>query len=124
MQEKRDYYNNIKYNEFEEENKAELLQNANEFVKAKEEYSKRLSDLQDQKLFEGFGESAPQACLQISIVLVQGKCSFTILRSIITSFITLTKCAVCSFLTMSTKGKEIKEASWKTKLFLHSLSCY
>ena len=122
MQEKRDYYNKINYDEFKEEKKDELIVNANEFVKAKEKYSKCLSDLQDQKLFEGFGESAPQACLQISIVLVQGKCSFTILRAIITSFITLTKCAVCSFLTMSTKEKEIKEASWKTKLFF-ALPC-
>ena len=81
-----------------------------------------MSDLQDQKLYEGFGESAPQACLQIAIVLMQGKCSFTLLRAIITSFVSLTKCAVSSFLTMSTKGKEIKEASWKTKLFF-ALPC-
>ena len=122
MQEKKDYYNKINYDEFKEEGKAELRDNAKAFIKAKDEYSKLMSDLQDQKLYEGFGESAPQACLQIAIVLMQGKCSFTLLRAIITSFVSLTKCAVSSFLTMSTKGKEIKEASWKTKLFF-ALPC-
>ena len=117
MQEKRKYYNDIKYDEFKEENKAELLENANDFVKSKDKYAKLMSDLQDQKLYEGFGESAPQFSLQLCIILIQGKCSLTIFRSIVTSFVSLTKCAVNSFLTMSTKGREIKEASWKTKLF-------
>lgn len=117
MQEKKEYYNNIKYDEFKEEDKSKLLENAKKFVESKEKYAKLMSDLQDQKLYEGFAESAPQFSLQLCIIFIQGKCSLTVFRSIITSFVSLTKCAMSSFLTMSTKGREIKEGSWKTKLF-------
>ena len=70
-----------------------------------------------KSLFSGFAESAPEACLQISIILIKGRCSEAVLRSVVTSFISLSKCAVSTFLTLPTKGKEVKEASWKTKLF-------
>ena len=68
-------------------------------------------------LFEGFAESAPEALLQIAIVFIRGKCSQTVLTSIITSFLSLAKCAMSNYLTMPTKGKEVKEGGWKTKLF-------
>ena len=97
--------------------KTELMKRSETYHKLKREYTTLLNDLQTQKLFEGFAESAPEAVLQISIILTKGTCSKAVLMSVITSFVSLSKCAVSTYVSMPTKGKTVKEASWKTNLF-------
>ena len=52
-----------------------VTESAKKYHDAKCTYLKLISDFQYQRLYEGFAESAPQACLQISIILMQGKCT-------------------------------------------------
>ena len=111
------FYTDLNFDDLPVGVQTELRKRCKERREAKLQYSKLLANLQTQKLFEGFGESAPEAVLQISIVLVKGRCSQTVFMSILTSFVSLSKCAMGTYLTMPTKGKEVKEASWKTKLF-------
>ena len=111
------FYTDLDFDDLPDGIQTELRTRCNKRREAKLQYTKLLANLQTQKLFEGFGESAPEAVLQIYIVLVKGRCSKTVLMSIITSFISLSKCAMGTYLTMPTKGKDVKEASWKTKLF-------
>ena len=111
------FYTDLNFDDLPDGVQTDLRKTCKERREAKLQYSKLLADLQTQKLFEGFGESAPEAVLQISIVLVKGRCSSTVFMSILTSFVSLSKCAMGTYLTMPTKGKEVKEASWKTKLF-------
>ena len=111
------FYTKLNFDNLPDDIQTELRKKCKEHREAKLQYTKLLADLQTQKLFEGFGESAPEAVLQISIVLVKGRCSQTVLMSILTSFVSLSKCAMGTYLTMPTKGKEVKETSWKTKLF-------
>ena len=66
----------------------------------------------------GYGESAPQACLQIAIILIQGRCSLNQLFSVILSLISLSLCATQIYLTLPTKGKTFKESSWKPKYLI------
>ena len=90
----------------------DILQAGDDYVEAMEEYQKIMTQFQQMKLFEVFGESAPQATLQIAIVLQLGTLSATQLFSIITSLLSLTLGASEIMLMMETKGKEVKEASW------------
>ena len=68
--------------------------------------------------FSGYGESAPQACLQIAIILIQGRCSLNQLFSVILSLISLSLCATQIYLTLPTKGKTFKDSSWKPKYLI------
>ena len=72
-----------------------------------------MTDFQDMKLYEAFGESAPQAALQMAIILQIGSVSATQMFSIFTSLLSLTLGATEIMLMMKTKNKTIKEASWK-----------
>ena len=117
IQDHEKFYADLDFDNLPDGIQTELRTRCNKRREAKLQYTKLLANLQTQKLFEGFGESAPEAVLQIYIVLVKGRCSKTVLMSIITSFISLSKCAMGTYLTMPTKGKDVKEASWKTKLF-------
>ena len=98
--------------------KEEVVESARKHEEAKKEFSGLLSQFQYQKLYEGFAESAPQACLQIAIIIMQGKCSTTQIVSIIISLFSLAIAATDIFLTLPTKQKKLKEASWKTKFFI------
>ena len=111
------FYKKLDFDKLPDGIQNDLRKRCKERRESKLEYTKLLANLQTQKLFEGFGESAPEAVLQIYIVLVKGRCSKIVLMSIITSFISLSNCAMGTYLTMPTKGKDVKEASWKTKLF-------
>ena len=77
-----------------------------------------MTDFQTKKLYEAFGESAPQAALQISIVLQVGVLSTTQIITICTSFLSLTLGASEILLMMSTKDNPIKESSWKATWLL------
>ena len=111
------FYTKLNFDNLPDDIQSQLENRSQAYREAKKKYSTLLADLQTQKLFQGFAESAPEAVLQLSIVLIKGRCSKTVLMSIITSFVSLAKCAMSTYLTMPTKGKEVKEASWKTKLF-------
>ena len=62
---------------------------ADDFVKADNDYLKLMTEFQQIKLFDTFGESAPQAALQISIVLQDGNLSAIQVITIATSFLSL-----------------------------------
>ena len=91
---------------------------ADDFVRAKEKYMEIMTDFQKMKLYEAFGESAPQAALQIGIVLQVGTLSTTQIVTICTSFLSLTLGASEILLMMATKDKSIKESSWKATWLL------
>ena len=91
---------------------------ADDFVKADNDYLKLMTEFQQIKLFDTFGESAPQAALQISIVLQAGNLSAIQVITIGTSFLSLALGASGIFLQLATKDKQVREASWKTKWFL------
>ena len=91
---------------------------ANDYVKAKDNCLRIMTDFQKMKLYEAFGESAPQAALQISIVLQVGILSTTQIITICTSFLSLTLGASEILLMMSTKDNPIKESSWKATWLL------
>ena len=77
-----------------------------------------MTDFQRMKLFEAFGESAPQAAFQIGIVLQLGTVSSTQIFTICTSLFSLTLGASEIMLMMATKDNPIRDASWKVKWIL------
>ena len=104
MKKQKDFYNNLDFDNLETDIELKLQQCGNEYHEAREQYSTLVSDLQTQKLYEGFAESAPQFCLQMAIILVQGNSSKIQLVSTVMSLISLTICATNIFLSMPTKG--------------------
>ena len=86
---------------------------ADDYVTAKENYKQLMTDFQEMKLFEVFGESAPQVTLQVAIVLQVGSINAIQIFTILTSLLSLTLGASEILLMMKTKNKEIKEASWQ-----------
>ena len=92
---------------------AEIQKAGEDYLEAKDKYKKLMTDFQEMKLYETFGESAPQAALQIGIVLQTGSLNATQIFSIFTSLLSLTLGASEIMLMMKTKDNEFKEASWK-----------
>ena len=107
MKKQMDYYNNLDFDNLKEDIEVQLQQCGHKYHKARDEYSTLVSELQTQKLYEGFAESAPQFCLQMAIILVQGNSSKIQLVSTVMSLISLTICATDIFLSMPTKGIHI-----------------
>ena len=104
MQKQKDDYNKLDFDNLDADIKDQLLQCGHKYHEAREKYSTLVSELQTQKLYEGFAESAPQFCLQLAIMLVQGNSSKIQLVSTVMSLISLTLCATDIFLSMKTKG--------------------
>ena len=104
MKKQMDYYNNLDFDNLVPDIEVQLQQCGHEYHEAREKYSTLVSELQTQKLYEGFAESAPQFCLQMAIILVQGNSSKIQLVSTVMSLISLTLCATDIFLSMKTKG--------------------
>ena len=92
---------------------AEIQKAGEDYLEAKDKYKMLMTDFQEMKLYETFGESAPQAALQIGIVLQTGSLNATQMFSIFTSLLSLTLGASEIMLMMKTKDNEFKEASWK-----------
>ena len=71
------------------------------------------------KLYEAFGESAPQAALQISIIVQTGTLGDSTFQKVFTligiliSFFSLTLGASDLLLKMATKDNKVKQVSWK-----------
>ena len=104
MKKQMDLYNNLDFDNLETDIEVKVQQYGDEYHKAREQHSTLVSELQTQKLYEGFAESAPQFCLQMAIILVQGNSSKIQLVSTVMSLISLTLCATDIFLSMKTKG--------------------
>ena len=86
---------------------------ASDYVQAKETYTQTMTEFQELKLFEAFGEAAPQAVLQFAIVLQLGYVSPLQILTISTSLFSFSLASSEIFLMMKTQRKPIKEASWK-----------
>ena len=93
--------------------RSEIEKAASAYVEAKEAYTKNLTEFQELKLYEAFGEAAPQAVLQFSIILQLGYISPLQIVTIITSLFSFSLASSEIFLMMKTKRKLIKTASWK-----------
>ena len=96
----------------------DVKQAANDHVKANKRYLEIMTEFQRMKLFEAFGESAPQAALQLGIVLQVGTVSYTQIFTICTSLFSLTLGASEILLMLATKDKPVKETSWKVTWLL------
>ena len=68
--------------------RSEIEKAASAYVEAKEAYTKNLTEFQELKLYEAFGEAAPQAVLQFAIVLQLGYISPLQITTIIYYYIT------------------------------------
>ena len=104
MKKQMDFYNNLDFDKLEANIKVQLQECGDKYHEAREDYSTLISHLQTQRLYEGFAESAPQFCLQMAIMLIQGNSSKIQLVSTVMSLISLTLCATDIFLSMPTKG--------------------
>ena len=82
---------------------------ADDFVKFQKTYQEILTNFQNVRLFEAFGESAPQAAFQIGIVLQLGTLSGLQVFTISTSLFSLSLGASTIFLMMATKNNPIKQ---------------
>ena len=96
----------------------DIKEAAEDYDKAEQRYLEIMTDFQRMKLYEAFGESAPQAVLQLGIVLQLGTVSPIQIFTICTSLFSLTLGASEILLMMATKDKPVKEASWKATWLL------
>ena len=79
---------------------------ASDYVQAKETYTQTMTEFQELKLFEAFGEAAPQAVLQFAIVLQLGYVSPLQILTISTSLFSFSLASSEIFLMMKTKRKQ------------------
>ena len=93
--------------------RSQVKKAAFEFVQSKETYTKTMTEFQLLKLYEAFGEAAPQAVLQFSIALQLGYVSPLHILTILTSLFSFSLASSEIFLMMKTKRKPIKEATWE-----------
>ena len=85
---------------------------------AKKNYMQGVTDFQDMKLYEAFGEAAPQAILQFAVVLQIGYVSPVQVLTIITSLFTFSLASAEVFLMMKTKNNPIKDSTWRETFIL------
>ena len=99
----------------------EMICVAKNYNDAKIDFVETLSKFQKHRLFEAFGESAPQASLQVNILLRTGifatENGIRIISTII-SMLSLSTAATDMYLTMPTRGKDYKESTWKVQWLL------
>ena len=76
-----------------------------------------MGQFQKQRLYEAFGESAPQAALQLSIIFQQGFSTNFQILTICVSLVALALSASDIYMKMPTKGIEIKQDDWRNKYF-------
>jgi len=122
MMEEIDFYSNLDYDNLPSDIKGQLEPSSKNYHDAKDKYNDIMSELKTMKLFDGFFSSAPQFCVQTSILFMLGEFSATQLISVVGSLISLCLAATDIFLTLPTKGKQLKEGTWKPK-FLIVLPC-
>ena len=91
---------------------------AKDYAGARNAFSSLKTEFQEMKLYEAFGEAAPQAVLQFSIILQLGYITPLQCFTIATSIFSFSLNSATIFLLMKTKRRDIKEASAKTLLFV------
>ena len=122
MEKTRKFYLTLKPELVTDENrshyKTQIQKAAKDFVEANNTFKRLMTEFQELKLFEAFGEAAPQAVLQFAIILQLGYITPVQILTIITSLFSFSLASTEIFLMMKTKRKEIKEASWKETFIL------
>ena len=91
---------------------------AKDYAGARKAFSSLKTEFQEMKLYEAFGEAAPQAVLQFSIILQVGYITPLLCFTIATSVFSFSLNSATIFLLMKTKRKDIKVASAKALLFV------
>ena len=81
-------------------------------------YTKTMTNFQDLKLYEAFGEAAPQAVLQFAIILQLGYISPVQILTIATSLFSFSHASTEIFLMMKTKQNEVKNSTWRQTFVL------
>ena len=95
------------YIEKKRQYRSQVEKAASEFVQAKETYTKTMTEFQELKLYEAFGEAAPQAVLQFAIALQLGYVSPLHILTISTSLFSFSLASSEIFLLMKRKRKSI-----------------
>ena len=115
----RRFYESFKPENVTDENRShyqiQMLKAASSFVQARKTFKKLMTEFQELKLYEAFGEAAPQAVLQIGIILQLGYITPMQILTVTTSLFSFSQASTDIFLIMKTKRKDIREASWKEK---------
>jgi hypothetical protein len=86
--------------------------------KAKKSVARVQGKFLQTKIFEAYGESAPQFCLQLAIVLQVGYIQPHQIATVITSFISVTWAASNVYSKMPSKYFEIPHQDWKNLLYI------
>jgi hypothetical protein len=104
----------------EERYKAEENNKRLEWVErlAKKSVAQVQGEFHQTKIFEAYGESAPQFCLQLAIVLQVGYISPLQIISVTISFLSFTLAASAVYCEMPTKYSEITHQDWKNQLYI------
>jgi hypothetical protein len=116
--EKKDRCHN--YVDFEE--LAQAKGNIVQFKKKEREAKKSVARVQEKflqtKIFEAYGESAPQFCLQLAIVLQVKSIRPHQIATVITSFLSVSLAASNVYSKMPSKYFEIPHQDWKNLLYI------
>ena len=83
------------------------------YLDSKQKYCKLLNMFQGIRLYEVFGESGPQAVLQMSIAFRIGYTNYLQVLGIVISVVSLASGAAQTLLLKGTKRNEMKEESWR-----------
>ena len=122
MKEQIQIYKRIKFNAISDdsrEEKRKIVEKASaDFHRAKLRYAAVLCEFQEMKLFETFGENAPQSALQIAIALKVGYLSRFQILTIATSLVNFAYGSTEIFLMMPTKSKKVRYAGWRDKFLV------
>ena len=86
---------------------------AKDYLKSRQTYCRLLTIFQGIRLYEVFGESGPQAVLQMSIAFRIGYTDYLQVLGIVFSIVSLASGAAQTLLLKGTKRNEIKEESWR-----------
>ena len=115
----RRFYKSFKPENVTDENRShyqvQVLKAASAFVQARKTFKKLMTEFQELKLYEAFGEAAPQAVLQIGIIFQLGYVTPMQIFTVTTSLFSFSQASTDIFLIMKTKRKDIRQASWKEK---------
>ena len=112
MKKSRKIYKSIKQ-ERHQNAKEMLIKASEENEKAKTKYAILFSEFQEMRLYEVFGESAPQSALQLAIMLQLGYLSYIQIFTIATSLFSVSMGSTNIFLLMPTKSKPVKTKTWQ-----------
>ena len=91
----------------------EVKRAARNYLDSKQKYCKLLNIFQGIRLYEVFGESGPQAVLQMSIAFRIGYTNYMQVLGIVISIVSLASGTAQTLLLKETKRKVIKEESWR-----------